>query len=356
LAIAGLLGHTSDLSNGFRYSLEQLVRYLPHFDQFQSSTNRLRLYMDIHSFSKRFIVPKTLNDRRNNITQSLLGKLQSLLSTMGQDYKLVMLEREPGVGATDEFFAETFQIPSWTVEVEPGPNGGVDYGGFGVPRDGFILPDSEIARVRTQLTQTSILAFYHQAGPPSVEAVKLYNSNDGQLVYSAWWELQPNQSRVLHIEANKVLRRGRSYTLWVAFTKPMRWREEDIVADFSGQGVSLAPEIRLGNKGKDIDVFIDGTKAQWLAESAGGSDGYLRYRDDAFAVKFVVPAKLRMKQKRIQLRLLLTVADLANLQLDANPATPIKWLDGAWSGYEDSDGIEGDTGGTDATITLTLRK
>ena len=48
----------------------------------------------------------------------------------------------------------------------------------------------------------------------------------------------------------------------------------------------------------------------------------------------------------------LAVQDLAGLTLDANPATPVDWANGAWTGYENSNGAQGDAGGTDASYVV----
>ena len=110
--------------------------------------NRLRLYIDIHSYGRVFFVPKTFNERRNSLTQSLVYKLARQLGALGAPHRVEFIDRNDYGGTTDEYHAETYGIPSFTLETEPGIDGGADYGGFGAPSDGFILPESEIARVR----------------------------------------------------------------------------------------------------------------------------------------------------------------------------------------------------------------
>ena len=49
-----------------------------------------------------------------------------------------------------------------TWEIEPGEDGGAEYGGFrNNGHDGFILPESEIRRVRENLAETMLVAAYH---------------------------------------------------------------------------------------------------------------------------------------------------------------------------------------------------
>ena len=66
---------------------------------------------------------------------------------------------DAGIGATDEYFANTYQIPSYTMELEPA-NSGADYGGFGVSHDGFILPNSEVARMRDETAAEVFTGLY----------------------------------------------------------------------------------------------------------------------------------------------------------------------------------------------------
>ena len=317
-------------------------------------SNRLRLYTDFHSFTKIFIQPNTLNTRRNRLTTDLANKLLDTLSALGAEYQLLIFARNEGIGAADEYHAEVFQIPSWTLEVEPTEMGGIDYGGFGLPGgdDGFIMPDSEIARVRSQLRQAYIRALYHQAGPASVAAVQIRDKATGEAVYDAVWQTQSAYYRALQVGADQALQRSRDYTLWIAFDKPMRWRQDGQIVSYPGQQSPLTPQISLIGTG--INIPIDGTSATWLAQPGNTGQGALRYRDDAFTVDFSVPADLNVSEE-VPITLALNVSDLADLQLDADPATPVDWIAGGWSSYEDSNGLLSDTGGTDTTIVLKLR-
>ena len=307
--------------------------------------NRLRSFVDYHSFTKLFFIPNTGNARRDAITESLSQKAQSTLGSFGSDYALVPLAVGDVIGATDEFFAETFQVPSWTFETEPDEEGGLNYGGLGAPNDGFMLPDSEIARVRDEVAQQQVMLFYHQAGPPSIAAVRVVDRDNGRTVYRARWKVRGyGKRRVLRVSANKPLRAGRSYRLWVAFDKPMRVRRAGAVVPFPGLTQPNLPMVELSAEGQSVTF----ESLSWLNERGRAPDGYRRYRDDAFAADFTLPAGL----DGTPLQLSVTVADFALQQLDANPRTPVDWVEGAWSGYEDETGAEGDVGGTDSTLVI----
>ena len=306
---------------------------------------RLRSFVDYHSFTKLFFIPNTGNARRDAITESLSEKAQSTLASFGSDYALVPLAVGDVIGATDEFFAETFQVPSWTFEMEPDIQGGLNYGGLGAPNDGFMLPDSEIARVRDEVAQQQVMLFYHQAGPPSIAAVRVVDRGNGRTVYRARWTPTRNgKRRILRVSANRPLRADRPYRLWVAFDKPMRVRRAGAVVPYPGLVQPNLPMVELSAEGRSV-AFDSLT---WLSERGRAPDGYRRYRDDAFAADFTLPAGL----DGTPLRLSVTVADFALQQLDANPRTAVDWDDGAWSGYEDETGAEGDVGGTDSTLVI----
>ncbi len=307
--------------------------------------NRLRSFVDIHSFTKLLFIPNTGNARRDAITESLSQKVQSTLASFGSNYALIPLAVGDVIGATDEFFAETYQVPSWTFEIEPDENGGLNYGGFGAPNDGFMLPDSQIARVRDEVAQQQVMLFYHQAGPPSIVAVRVIDRSNGKTVYRADWKVRGNgKRRVLRVRTNKRLRADRPYRLWVAFDKPMRVRQAGDVVPFPGLIQPNLPMVELSAEGQSVSF----ESLSWLNEPGKAPDGYRRYEDDAFAADFTLPAGL----DGTPLQLAVTVADFALQQLDANPRTPVDWVDGAWSGYEDETGTEGDVGGTDSTLLI----
>lgn len=308
--------------------------------------SRLRFYTDVHSFTRRFFLPRTRNARRNDIARDLVDRMRETLAAQGTPYGLTESPAAGGFGATDEFFAQRLQIPSYTLEIEPTFNGGADYGGFGVTHDGFILPESEIERVRREHARSFALAFYHQSGPPRVAAVEIRGESTGRAVYRAHWSLA-GERRELAVERNEPLMAGRRYELWLAFDKPMRWRDEGQLSQYPGQAVDLIPELRIVGGGARQTLPTDAI--EWLNEPGGAPDGYRRYRDDALRASFVLSSEL---VDGGELSLSVRARDMAGLQLDADPSTPVDWQNGAWVGYEDGQGESGDTGGVDRTIQL----
>ncbi len=332
--------------------------------------SRLRMYTDVHSFSQVHFSVNTANARRNAIQRALLRDFSRFHVRLSGAKDYVDLAGGPGggIGSTDEYFAETFQIPSWTLEIEPSgtlspdphpnlPGCGADYGGFATDcHDGFILPESEIRRVRDNLAQAFAIAYYHQAGPPAVAQVRFIDEATGAAVFDAEWDVVAEDARSLHLNQVQALQLDRDYRLWVRFDKPMRWRDPaGSVIALPGQpqsGLAVRTEARIGAQ----TVVHDPASGSWHAAPGGAPDGYFRYRDDAFSASFVFPASTLGGEVAGSTAATLTVgaADLVGLELDADPATPADWADGHWIGYEDEAGADGDDGGADSTLSFEL--
>ena len=152
---------------------------------------------------------------------------------------------------------------------------------------------------------------------------------------------------------NAALVPGRNYRLWVAFNKPMRIRDDagNVVAyrgQTSGASVGTVTLEFPDLTGQDLTLAVAAGDA-WLAAPGGAPGGFLRYRDDAFAVDFTLPADLPVTGATGSV-LSLSVRDLADMALDANPATAADWESGHWVRLEDSQNAESDVGGTDCSF------
>jgi hypothetical protein len=326
---------------------------------------KLTMFTDLHSFSQ-----DQRWGRTNNAGLTILTR--SLLSTFANHHyefdagKYYWFDDTPGlsnsgIGATDEYFTRTYQIPSWTLEIEPTggnhpdlPGAGADYGGLGRnSHDGFILPESEVERVRTQLAQTFTVAYYRQSGPPSIVAARFIDEASGAVVIEAEWDLSGEYSRELNLYQAQPLQLDRAYTFWLAFDKPMRWREDGVVTALPGQ-----PDWTL-----DLDADMQVEEASltatllggdWLNQPGEAPNGYLRYRDDALAIRFNMPAdenNLGLIDGIAEATLLINSTDMTGYRTDADPSTVARWEAGGWSGYENSDGVDrGNAGGADQTI------
>ena len=200
---------------------------------------RLRFYSDTHSFGQDYLAPRPDNARLNAITQALA---QRMIAASGRSYAYGPDPvGTPGIGTTADHFAFGFEIPSWTLEVEP-ENGGQDYGGLATHgHSGFILPDAEAARMRNDVLRQYLLGFYRQSGPPAAIAAEIRDTDSNAVLYRAHWDKSGSNARVLTVETNEALVPGGSYRLWVAFNKPMRIRNSGgSVVSYAGQSPGAA--------------------------------------------------------------------------------------------------------------------
>ena len=298
---------------------------------------RLRLYTDFHSFGRVLIVPETDRPALDALNRLLAGRLQAHLQALDSRYDISYWPRSAGIGATDEYHAETYGVPSWTFEIEPGGSGGAEYGGYGVRGDGFMLPATEIARVRAEIASAYRLALYHQYGPPGIQAATLIDVDAGQVVYAAHWRPGADGRRQLWVSQDGALRADRDYRLWLAFDKPMRHRVDGAVADYPGQTVAPLPTIELRHDGGAWT--LPGTGMRWLDQPGDAPDGYRHYRDDALVAAFTTPTADWVGDA---VGLAVTVSDMAGLALDGDPASPVGFAAG-WTGYQ---------AGMDTTLTI----
>lgn len=317
---------------------------------------RLRWYEDVHSFTQVLFSVSTFNPRRNAIQAGLLSSFDRFHDALSIQRHGVS-RRYPedpspvgaGIGVTAEYFAYTYEIPAWTLEIEP-RRGAVDYGGLGAEHDGFILPDAEVARLREDMSLTHALLAYRQAGPPAVSALEI-RSLSGRVVQSARWVYAGNGRRVLESVESEPLLPGFEYTISVAFDKPMRWADEFGPGLAPGHQLRFVPDIALtADNGQALQ--IDTSTGRWQGHP-GSDESFRRYRYDTFEANFFAPSDSALFAGG-NLTIEIDVEDFAGQRLDGNPATVVDWVSGGWSGLENSNGLGGDTGGIDRTLSVRI--
>ena len=333
--------------------------------------DRLRIYTDVHSFSMVHFWVRNNNARLAIQTERVLGTFSNHHATFpaGKYYYYANrfnVAQNAGIGSTDEYFTHTYQVPSWTLEIEPSngqiyhdplPGGGADYGGVGENgHDGFILPDSEIRRVREQLAQSFAAVYYRQAGPPAIQSLKIMDEDTGAVIYDAEWDVVDNQARSLYSKQFQAIQLDHNYEIWVSFNKPMRWREESMVVPFPGQSESTL-NVDAGVLAGNAALTTTITETAWLNQPGKAPDGYMNYQDDAFRINFSFPTdtqNLSFVFDDTEATLRLRAADMTGMYTDTNPATVADWQNGAWNKYENDGGYESDTGGFDTTISFQM--
>lgn len=308
---------------------------------------RLRLFIDLHSYSQAYLGADSGQARRDAQT-ALLADVMARAT--GRRYPYRPSAAGKGIGSSDEHYGNRLQIPAYTLEIEPDGNGAVAYGSFGYHHDGFVLPASQIARVREELTRATLAGLYRMAGPPALLRAELSTLPDGAVVFSAQHSADAG-SRRLRLQRLTPLQAGARYRLQLGFSKPMRVRDAGgSVVPYHGQTVPLAPRIALEGLDAGGAAFrhdLPTAASGWLGEAAQG----LRYADDSYRLDFTLPATLPLAGAR-RLNLRVEAEDFSGLALDAQPATIADWSAG-WSAYEDEAGrASTDTGGADRTLRL----
>ncbi len=307
--------------------------------------NRLRLGIDVHSFTQIYFTPMTGNVRRDDITETLATRMRAVTGLkyrFGPDPVATF-----GIGTVADYFAYEFDVPAWTLETEP-LNGGQDYGGTGASHSGFVLPDSEIARVRDELAETMILGFYRQSGPAHAEAVQITNVVRDEIVYEARW-VADGDGRRLDVVTSRAIIPSEDHRIWVGFNKPMRWFDDTgALASFPGQTNRFERLLfQAPDESFTFSWLGNNTEPQWLTVPGGAPDGYRRYRGDAFVhdLDFTMGTETLQLDTPVSVALQLELSDLAQMALDADPATPADWQGGHWTGYEDTALQDSDSGG-----------
>ncbi len=332
--------------------------------------DQLRVYTDVHSFSMVHFWVRTGNDRLAQQTEQVLdlfsdhhqafpaGKWYAWNGRFG-------VPSNRGIGTTDEYFTVNYQVPSWTLEIEPSngqavhaplPGSGADYGGAGVNgHDGFILPEAEIRRVREQLAQTFAAVYFRQSGPPHLQSLRVYDADSDALVFEADWDPLSDLARAPHRQQLQPLEFGRDYVVWLGYSKPMRWLDDGQVTPFPGQSPGVTDTSITALAGaKIVDITLE-EPPEVLLEPGGAPDGYRLYRTDASRTTLRIPGTAANRdalagEGRLSLRI--RTRDMNGLGLDADPATVAGWAEGHWVRYEDTLGNATDAGGADQSITL----
>lgn len=331
--------------------------------------DRLRIYTDVHSFSLVHFWTRNNNNRLSVQTERVLRTFTNhhVQFPAAKNYYFSSMNATPwnqGIGTTAEYFTFTYQVPSWTLEIEPSngqsyhsplPGSGADYGGLSENgHDGFILPESEIRRVREQLAQSFAAVYYRQAGPPAIQTMRVIDTDSLAVVFEAEWDLENDETRLLYTNRIQPLQLDHSYELWLSFNKPMRWREDGQVVPFPGQsesGLDVEADVSIDNLNLNVIVAA----AEWLNQPGDAPNGYLNYQDDAFRISFNIPLNTHngnLVTEEVEASLALQTGDMTGMLTDANPATVADWANGAWKRYDNGFGNESDTGGRDKTISF----
>jgi hypothetical protein len=307
--------------------------------------DRLRLFLDVHSFTQIYFTPMTGNSRRDAITGNVMSTMRAV-----NDFKYAYGPGTPGrgIGTTAGYFAVIHQIPSATLETEPTSNGAADYGGNGVSHDGFILPESQVRRMVNETTQATLSGFYAQAEKPILNQVMIRNKSTNEIVVDGSW-LSSVNGRQRVFDNNNALGNDTQYQVSLIFNKPMRWLIDGEAATYPSINMPLLPTVGwfgADSAGNAIEANIDVSTGNWLVDS-----GFSRYKTDTFVFDMTLPDTLDWSQL-VRIAFSVSTSDMVNQRLDTNPASVVDWQNGSWSHYENTNGEALDSGGIDKSFRL----
>ncbi|MCP4273937.1 MAG: hypothetical protein GY781_18595 [Gammaproteobacteria bacterium] len=313
--------------------------------------NQLRFFVDTHSFSQLWYIGNTGISRSNSIASSVARRMKEATNFT---YTTIVDSPGVGIGTTSEHFADTYKIPSYILETEPGGSGSVQYGGYGVSHSGFILPSSEIDRVRNQLTDASVIAWYMQSVPPVVKEVEIRRVSDNAVVFSGQWQATSASNRDWVESINLGLSANEEFSIWVAYNKPMRWIDDsNNVMAFPNTSYSVNPQFSIEGLDANNQGFVRefvGVSSDWLTQPGGAGVGYLQYKTDAFQFTFNLNQGIDPANATL-LALAFYNNDFAGINNDANPATMANY-NMYWVNLEFSTGESSDFGGIHRTIRI----
>lgn len=334
---------TSIVHHGAGAASESETRALQQGAVF-AGEQRLRFYTDNHSFTKIYLTPMTGNSRRNEITTKLASVMRAANNFR---YRFGPASAGGGVGATDEYFANTYQIPSYTLEIEP-QNSGAEYGGFGPSHSGFILPNSEVERMRNETAMATMSGLYAVADIPFLMGMEVWDENNQTRILSYQWQAT-DSGRMLSTVQSAQLQAQTNYQMRLIFNKPMRWLQDGQIADFPSLSTALGINLKLIGRNSDgtVEWPLDSTSGNWLL-----NEGFNRYKTDTFSLPFNLADTFDWTSLSL-LAVEVDTTDFSGQKLDTDPSSIVDWQNGAWTNYEDTAGSTiTDQGGLDRSLRL----
>ncbi len=319
-----------------------------------STPSQLRYYADIHGAIPALYVVYNGNSAADNQIQNIAGRIQNTyIATNGISGSYTQLPVFPGgeIGATDEYFGNTYDIPSFTVEY-PIPN----YRDHdGISSYVFILPEDEVPEIVEENIKAMFIGFLFASGPPVLQKATIWediNHDDliqsGEIVYQSRWLARGFNSlaRQNIIDVNHVLYSGHQYNVLLQFNKPIRYDSgNSLPGNWPGQSFPIQPEVEV-NIPTLPTISVLPINDGWQANQGNSTlPGYQYYQYDSWLGVLDLSGVVADTQN---VKMHVSLQDLAGLALDALPETVTRW-DKGWVDYEDAAG-EGREGGVDSNI------
>ncbi|MEQ8820094.1 MAG: M14 family zinc carboxypeptidase [Sumerlaeia bacterium] len=328
------------------------------------TTRQLRFYADIHgaipAIYNVFNGSQSSDAQTAVLTERMQFTFREINGVAGSYADLPVF---PGgeIGATDEFMANTYKVPSFTIEY-PTPR----YRDPSASGPTFVLPEDEVTQTVEENRAALLLAMYYAAGPPILERMTLWRDENGdgtlqspeELIATARWTPAPKGSavaRVLSSEQFRPLLAGDGYRVLLQFNKPMRTDGGAAGPGlYTGQDhVPFQPVVTLQvpqRTGTPRSLNLTPSTADGWVRRGAGVPTALRYHYDSWEGEVSLrEASLGAYAEGQPLPLTVEVRDFYGFALDPDPRSPVGW-DAGWTGLEG--GTASDPGGADTNLAL----
>lgn len=322
---------------------------------------QLRCYYDVHGAIPALYVVYHNQPRIDGATQGLLNRKRATYTARNgvpNSYPGISVFPNGTIGATDEYFGYTFEVPSFTVEY-PTPN----YRTTGFGGATFLLPDAQVHEVVDENIFAMQLGAMFAAGPPILETATFWRdaNGDGQMqeseiVHKSRWVADGDGRVRVDLVGDGETPLGGELRVVLQFDRPMRrfeGRGGGQPANWPGQNWPLQPTVSLAvpTEGGTATIAATASGIGWLRSSTA-SPGARRYEGDTWSgvVDLSGAGEILLGQDAV---LSVDVQDLYGFRLDADPATHADWLPSipgrpaGWYSYESESGADTGLGGID---------
>jgi hypothetical protein len=141
--------------------------------------------------------------------------------------------------------------------------------------------------VRDDIARGQLFGFYHQMGAPTIQSMQIVEqgTGDGRPELRVADDECDDARAVAHL-VDSPLETGKTYNLWLAFTKPMRWRNgEQCDRELSRGRASRSPppsrSRAQGDGGAPVNISVPTSTSSWKDLPGGAPTGFLNYKDDS---------------------------------------------------------------------------
>ena len=319
--------------------------------------NRLRGFIDYHSFRETIVLPLVGIAHRDDLAKKLRLQLRdAIVRANGPVYTTSDTDgfdtpkKGEEIGAADERMANTARKPpSFTFELSPRRR----------TANGFILPNNRVAGVTNENLPAARLLIDFAIGPAYLKKVIIWvdDENDGKIDTAKEIRYQGEWSgkgpRKLTVGTREWVKAGTIKFLLV-FSEPMKIPKADgSPVELDATTAAKDPTVKFKQKEKENAKEHTVTKAGgWLKEKTQTAEGkitpgFAEYQFDTWEGTFTIPQGQSADFDAAKVQLTVEAKDLLENELDGNPETVLDFNE-QWILFEDGeDETSKNSGGVD---------